>query len=218
MPRHHKDWETPGSLSPMEAPIDSVGNPVPEPLRDALGLTPGSTVEFSRYGAGLQLVPTERTARRSMSPGCSWQPGTARLTTRWSSGLLTPAGVDRAGARYKRRHPAAGTDTPRPRRCRSLVEWPRRGTGRACAGGDVLGTHSTARRLTAGASRRRPTDHRALWHALCTWARHVRAAPVLGRLGIAGCGVYDALVAMAAVEHGATIPASPTTSAAPSPR
>jgi AbrB family looped-hinge helix DNA binding protein len=49
---------------PMKAMIDSVGRiVVPKPLREALGLLPGSTVEISRYGAGLQLVPTGRTAR-----------------------------------------------------------------------------------------------------------------------------------------------------------
>lgn len=48
----------------MQATIDSVGRiVVPKPLRDALGLTAGSTVDISRYGAGLQLVPTGRTAR-----------------------------------------------------------------------------------------------------------------------------------------------------------
>jgi AbrB family looped-hinge helix DNA binding protein len=48
----------------METTIDSVGRiVVPKPLRDALGLAPGSTVDISRYGAGLQLVPTGRTAR-----------------------------------------------------------------------------------------------------------------------------------------------------------
>jgi AbrB family looped-hinge helix DNA binding protein len=48
----------------MKASIDSVGRiVVPKPLRDALGLTPGSTVDISRYGAGLQLVPAGRTAR-----------------------------------------------------------------------------------------------------------------------------------------------------------
>jgi AbrB family looped-hinge helix DNA binding protein len=47
----------------MEAIIDSVGRiVVPKPLRDALGLSPGTTVDISRYGAGLQLVPTGRTA------------------------------------------------------------------------------------------------------------------------------------------------------------
>jgi AbrB family looped-hinge helix DNA binding protein len=35
---------------------------IPKPLRDALGLTAGSTVDISRYGAGLQLIPTGRTA------------------------------------------------------------------------------------------------------------------------------------------------------------
>jgi len=57
-------WETTGNMFPMDATIDSVGRlVVPKPLRDALGLTAGSTVDISRYGAGLQLVPTGRTAR-----------------------------------------------------------------------------------------------------------------------------------------------------------
>jgi len=44
--------------------MDAVGRiVVPKPLRDALGLTAGSTVDISRYGAGLQLLPTGRTAR-----------------------------------------------------------------------------------------------------------------------------------------------------------
>ena len=48
----------------MEATIDSVGRiVVPKPLRDAIGLVPGSTVDISQYGAGLQLVPVGRTAR-----------------------------------------------------------------------------------------------------------------------------------------------------------
>jgi AbrB family looped-hinge helix DNA binding protein len=48
----------------MKTSIDSVGRiVVPKPLRDALGLTAGSTVDISRYGAGLQLLPTGRTAR-----------------------------------------------------------------------------------------------------------------------------------------------------------
>ena len=48
----------------MKASIDSLGRiVVPKPLRDALGLTPGSTVDISPYGAGLQLIPAGRTAR-----------------------------------------------------------------------------------------------------------------------------------------------------------
>jgi AbrB family looped-hinge helix DNA binding protein len=48
----------------MEATMDAVGRiVVPKPLRDALGLSAGSAVDISRYGAGLQLLPVGRTAR-----------------------------------------------------------------------------------------------------------------------------------------------------------
>ena len=44
--------------------MDSVGRVVvPKALRDALGLRAGATVDISRYGAGLHLVPVSRTAR-----------------------------------------------------------------------------------------------------------------------------------------------------------
>ena len=47
----------------METTIDAAGRiVVPKALRDALALTPGSTVDVSRYGAGLQIVPAGRTA------------------------------------------------------------------------------------------------------------------------------------------------------------
>lgn len=48
----------------MKSSIDQVGRIViPKPLRDALGLGAGAEVEISRYGAGLQLMPSGRTAR-----------------------------------------------------------------------------------------------------------------------------------------------------------
>jgi AbrB family looped-hinge helix DNA binding protein len=57
-------WELTGSIFPMEATVDAVGRiVVPKPLRDALGLEPGTSVDVSLYGAGLHLVPAGRTAR-----------------------------------------------------------------------------------------------------------------------------------------------------------
>lgn len=48
----------------MEAIIDSGGRVVlPKQLRDALGLTPGTKVDISQYGTGLQVTPGGRTAR-----------------------------------------------------------------------------------------------------------------------------------------------------------
>lgn len=53
-----------GSVLPVRTSIDSAGRiVVPKPLRDALGLTAGSELDISRYGAGLQLIPAGRTAR-----------------------------------------------------------------------------------------------------------------------------------------------------------
>ena len=47
----------------MEVAVDSVGRlMVPKVFRDALGITPGSKVDVSAYGAGLQIIPGRRAA------------------------------------------------------------------------------------------------------------------------------------------------------------
>jgi AbrB family looped-hinge helix DNA binding protein len=49
---------------PMEGVVDQAGRIVlPKSIRDALGLLPGTKVDISPYGAGVQVVPAGRTAR-----------------------------------------------------------------------------------------------------------------------------------------------------------
>jgi AbrB family looped-hinge helix DNA binding protein len=48
----------------VKATVDSAGRVViPEPLRDALVLAPGATVDITLYRSGLHLAPHGRTAR-----------------------------------------------------------------------------------------------------------------------------------------------------------
>jgi AbrB family looped-hinge helix DNA binding protein len=54
----------PRSVLPVKTTIDRSGRiVVPKALRDALGLTPGTTVDVTRHGTELHLVPVGRTAR-----------------------------------------------------------------------------------------------------------------------------------------------------------
>lgn len=64
----------------MRASIDGAGRiVVPKPLRDQLGLVAGTTVEITRYGAGLQLVPTGPTARLVEENGVLVATGTVEI-------------------------------------------------------------------------------------------------------------------------------------------
>jgi len=65
----------------MEAKIDSVGRVVlPKQLRDSLGLRPGTSVDISPYGSGLQITPGGRTARLERDPD-------GRLVARGDTGI-----------------------------------------------------------------------------------------------------------------------------------
>ena len=64
----------------MKSSIDAMGRiVVPKPLRDALGLTPGTVVDISRYGGGLQLIPSGRTARIVEADGVLVATGETRI-------------------------------------------------------------------------------------------------------------------------------------------
>lgn len=65
----------------MDALIDSVGRIVlPKQLRDSLGLTPGTRVDISAYGGGVQITPGGRTARLEVEDGRLVSHGTTVVT------------------------------------------------------------------------------------------------------------------------------------------
>lgn len=73
----------------MKATIDTLGRiVVPKALRDALGLTPGTTVDVSRYGSGLQIVPAGRTATLRTVGGALVAESTTPVTDEDVFGLL----------------------------------------------------------------------------------------------------------------------------------
>ena len=73
----------------MRAVVDAAGRiVVPKALRDLLGLQPGSTVEISRYGAGLQLVPSGRTARLVTEDGVLVATGQTQIDDEDVFGLI----------------------------------------------------------------------------------------------------------------------------------
>jgi AbrB family looped-hinge helix DNA binding protein len=64
----------------METTIDAAGRiVVPKALREALGLVPGTRLDVTVYGSGLQIVPTGRTARLVEEDGVLVATGDADL-------------------------------------------------------------------------------------------------------------------------------------------
>jgi AbrB family looped-hinge helix DNA binding protein len=73
----------------MEVTVDAVGRIViPKPLRDSVGLVPGSTVEISAYGACLQITPGGRTARIVYEGGMPVATGETVITDEILFGLI----------------------------------------------------------------------------------------------------------------------------------
>lgn len=73
----------------MKATVDAVGRIVlPKPLRDLLGLQPGSVVEVSRYGDGLHIATTGRTARLVHEDGLLVATGETRIDDETVFGLI----------------------------------------------------------------------------------------------------------------------------------
>lgn len=73
----------------MEVKVDAVGRIVlPKALRDSLGLRAGSTVDVSRYGAGLQVVPTGRTATLTEEDGVLVATGSTAIDDELIFGLI----------------------------------------------------------------------------------------------------------------------------------
>jgi AbrB family looped-hinge helix DNA binding protein len=73
----------------MEATVDAVGRIVlPKPLRDLLGLVPGTKVDVTQYGAGLTVIPHGRTARLVEENGVLVATGTTVLTDEMMYALI----------------------------------------------------------------------------------------------------------------------------------
>lgn len=76
----------------MKTTIDAAGRiVVPKPLRDALALTAGTTVDISQYGSGLQVIPTGRTARLVEERGLLVATGDTAIDDETVFGLIDAA-------------------------------------------------------------------------------------------------------------------------------
>jgi len=73
----------------MKSTVDAAGRVViPKPLREAMGLRPGSVVAISSYGAGLQLIPAGRTARLVREAGVLVATGDTAIDDETVFGLI----------------------------------------------------------------------------------------------------------------------------------
>ena len=73
----------------MEAVVDQAGRIVlPKGIRDALGLYPGTKVDISPYGAGVQVIPAGRTARLVEEDGVLVAAGDTAVTDDILFGLI----------------------------------------------------------------------------------------------------------------------------------
>ena len=178
---------------------------LPKFIRDALGLLPGTKVDISPYGAGVQVVPAGRTARLVEEDGVLYRPAIRLPMTTSSSASSTRAASDRRGRHECRRSPL-GSLAPASRGSGALVGRARARAERACSGGDLLRAHQAARRRQAVRRGCRAFARRAVHNA----ADVERPACSDGSChleppGYCGGAVYDGLVALAAKEHGVAL-------------
>src|SRR6185312_3388971 len=128
----------------METVIDQAGRIVlPKPIRDALGLLPGTRVDISPYGAGAQVVPAGRTARLVEEGG---------------------ALVERAGRRADRPLPRGDLFRPHQAARRCAAGTSRRGAAAECPLRCAAAAERAADPETAGHAQ--PSGYRR-WRRLC---------------------------------------------------
>ena len=183
-------------------------------------LLPGTKVNITPYGAGAQLLPAGRTARLVEEDGVL------------VADAETPVDDDTVFALIDAGRKGRSRSTPAsPFRCLSahitiMRAWCDGGAGgsraqRSHPRRDILGSHQAARQHAARAADAAQLLNARFAAPFMLSRPLVRKLPnTLSRLGIAGGAVYDALVALAAKEHGAAPPpgmrghAAPTTPSA----
>lgn len=189
----------------MEAKVDSVGRVLlPKALRGAVGIQPGTKVDVSFYGAGLQITPGGRTARLVEKNGRLVATGTIPITDDLMFALID------AGASVTEFAVDSSVAVPlliETHEFNEVVTGWAEGRELALSGHALAETFSVITRLPDGI-RVTPIDAALLIDRSFSAPLRlnedtsIQLASVLALLGVAGRAVYDALVALAARDAG----------------